>query len=66
MRAWGSGDEKVVGKFFELLFNAGRSELRAGKGSRTPPALAKQKLAGAGGGGAPFQEVPPPLRGKCP
>ena len=26
MRAWGSDDEKVVGKNFELLFNAGRGE----------------------------------------
>ena len=29
MRAWGSGDEKVVGKIFELLFNAGSSEEQA-------------------------------------
>ena len=25
-RVWGSGDERVVGKVFELLLNAGRLE----------------------------------------
>ena len=29
MKAWGSGDEKVVAKNFEVLFNAGRSEDQA-------------------------------------
>ena len=29
MKAWGSGDEKVVAKNFELLFNAARSEDQA-------------------------------------
>ena len=29
MKAWGSGDEKVVAKNFELLFNSGRSEEQA-------------------------------------
>ena len=29
MKAWGSGDEKVVAKNFELLFNAARSEEQA-------------------------------------
>ena len=29
MKAWGSGDEKVVSKNFELLFNASRSENQA-------------------------------------
>ena len=33
MRAWGSGDEKVVGKISELLFNAGLSEEQ----ERDPP-----------------------------
>ena len=30
MKAWGSGDEKVVAKNFGLLFNAGRNEDRQG------------------------------------
>ena len=29
MKAWGSGDENVVAKNFELLFNAARSEEQA-------------------------------------
>ena len=29
LKAWGSGDEKVVAKNFELLFNAVRSEEQA-------------------------------------
>ena len=29
MRVWGSGDKKVMGKNFELLFNAGLSEDQA-------------------------------------
>ena len=56
---WGSGDEKLVARNFELLFNGWRSEDQA-KDPDLPPALAKQKLAWAGGQGAPFQEVPPP------
>ena len=62
MRAWGSGGEKVVGKFFELLFNSGLSEEQA----RDPalPVLAKQRPAGTGGGvGGLFKKFhPPPLR----
>ena len=29
MRAWGCGDQKVVTKSFEMLFNAGRSKEQA-------------------------------------
>ena len=50
MKAWGSGDEKVVAKNFELLFNAARSEDQA-KDPKPPPALAKQEQLGVGGGG---------------
>ena len=64
MRAWGNGDEKVVGKFFELLFSAGLSEEQ----TRDPalPRRRQSKGCGAGCGGASFQELPPRPRGNCP
>ena len=64
VKAWGSGDEKIVAKNYELLFNAERSEDQA-RDLDLPPALAKQKLAGEGGRGPLFKKFHPPLRGKC-
>ena len=62
MKAWGSGDEKVVAKTFELLFNAGRSEDEARDPDpgvatprfwtpTTPPTNCWPEARGGGGGG---------------
>ena len=65
MRVWGSGDEKVLGKIFELLFNTRRSEEQARDPDPPPPGVGKAKAYRGGGGWAPFQEVPPPPCGRC-
>ena len=66
MRAWGSGDEKVVGENFELLFNAGLSEEQA-----RDPALPRRRQSkgslGHGLGVPLFKKFhPPPPRGNGP
>ena len=50
MKAWGSGDEKVVAKNFELLFNAARSAERASAAS----------VAGVPGAHTPIRETTRP------
>ena len=66
MKAWGSGDEKVIAKNFELLFNAARSEEQAKDPELPRRWQSKSALIGVGGGGASLQEVPPPPHRKCP
>ena len=50
MKAWGSGDEKVVAKKFELLFNASRSEDEA-KDRELPRRWQNKSTLGSGVGG---------------
>ena len=50
MKAWGSGDEKVVAKNFELLFNAARSEDQA-KDPELPRRWQSKINLGSGVGG---------------
>ena len=50
MKAWGSGDEKVVAKNFELLFNAARSEEQA-KDPALPRRWQSKSTLGSGWGG---------------
>ena len=49
MKAWGSGDEKVVAKNFELLFNAGRGEDQARVGVAHHPMRGVGKVFSAEG-----------------
>ena len=58
MKAWGSGDERVVAKIFELLFHAGLSQDQLGEGLFGPPALAKQGAAGTRGGAFSRSSMP--------
>ena len=60
MRAWGTGDEKFVGKNFELLFNAGLSEEHARDGKLSRRWQSKSSL-GKGVGGPLFKNFQPPL-----
>ena len=60
MRAWGSGDEKVVGKNFELLFNAGPSEEQA-RDLELPRRWHSKSLLGQGRGLFKKFHPPPPL-----
>ena len=57
MKAWGSGDEKVVSKNFELLFNASRSEDEA----RDCELPRLWQSLGSGVGGALFKKFHPHL-----
>ena len=58
-RAWGSGDEKVVGKIFELLFNAGLSEEQV-RDPALPRRWQSKGLLGQGGGLFNKFHPPPP------
>ena len=60
MKAWGSGDEKVVAKNFELLFNAARSEQQA-KDPRLPRRWQRRSSLGSGVGGPLFKTFYPHL-----
>ena len=60
MRAWGSGDEKVVAKNFELLFNAGRSEEQARDPDLPRCWQSKGSLGLRVGGGGLFKKFQPP------
>ena len=60
MRAWGSGDEKVVGKRFEVLFNAGGIEEQA-RDREIPWRCQSKSSLGQGVGGALFKNFHPPL-----
>ena len=61
MRSWGSGDEEVVGKFFEVLFNAGRSEEQARDSDLPRRWQIKSSLGQGMGGGGLFKKFHPPL-----
>ena len=65
MKAWGSGDEKVVAKNFELLFNAGRSEDQA-RDPALPRRWQSKSSLGSGVGGPLFKESHPPLTESAP
>ena len=59
MRARGSGDKKVMGKIFELLFDAGLSEEQA-RDPELPRCWQNKSSVGQGvGGGFSFHHPPP-------
>ena len=64
VKAWGNGDEKVVAKNFEMLFNA--VQVQSKQGILFSPGVGEAKARWGRGWGGPFQEVSPPPRGKCP
>ena len=65
MKAWGSGDEKVVAKNFELLFNAARSEEQA-KDPGLPRRWQSKSTLGSGVGGPVFKKFHPHLTESVP
>ena len=65
MKAWGSGDEKVVAKNFELLFNAARSEELA-KDPALPRHWQSKSTLGSGVGGPLFKKFHPHLTKSVP
>ena len=65
MKAWGSGDEKVVAKNFELLFNAARSEEQA-KDPGLPRRWQSKSNLGSGVGGPLFKKFHPHLTESVP
>ena len=66
MKAWGGGDEKVVAKNFEVLFNAARSEDHA-RDPDLPGRWQSKSSLGRGSGGLfsrssdPLLESVPPV-----
>ena len=60
MKAWGSGDEKVVAKIFELLFNAARSGDQA-KDPQPPRHGQSKSNLGSGVGGPLLKKFHPHL-----
>ena len=65
MKAWGSGDEKVVAKNFELLFNAAQSEDQA-KDPELPRRWKSKSTLGSGVGGPHFKKFHPHLTESVP
>ena len=65
MKAWGSGDEKVVSKNFELLFNAFRSEDQA-RDPELPRRWQSKSTLGSGVGGPLFKKFHTPLTESVP
>ena len=65
MKAWGSGDEKVVAKDFELLFNAARSEDQA-RDPELPRRWQSKSTLGSGVGGPLFKKFHPHLTESVP
>ena len=65
MKAWGGGDEKVVAKNFELLFNAARSEDQAKDPELHRRWQSKSNL-GSGVGGPLFKKFHPHLTESVP
>ena len=65
MKAWGSGDEKVVAKKFELLFNAARSEEQA-KDPELPRRWQSKSTLGSRVGGPLFKKFHPHLTESVP
>ena len=59
LKAWGSGDEKVVAKNFQLLFNAARSEDQA-RDPDPPRRWQSKSSLGQGVGGPLFKKFHPP------
>ena len=65
MKARGSGDENVLNKSFELVFNDGLSQ----EGAKDPSLPGRWQSGGSlgqGVGGPLFKKVHPPPQGKCP
>ena len=65
MKAWGSGDENVLAKVFEPLFNAGRSEDQA-RDPDLPRRWQSKSSQGSGVGGPLFKKFHPPLTESVP
>ena len=65
MKAWGSGDEKVVSKNFDLLFNASRSEDQA-RDPGLPRRWQSKSTLGSGVGGPLFKKFHPHLTESVP
>ena len=65
MKAWGSGDEKVVTKNFQLLFNAARREDHA-KDPELPRRWQSKSNLGSGVGGPLFKKFHPHLTESVP
>ena len=65
MKAWGSGDEKVVSKNFELLFNAFWNEDQA-RDPELPRRWQSKSALGSGVGGALFKKFQPHLTESVP
>ena len=65
MKAWGSGDEKVVAKNFELLFNAARSEDTA-RDPELPRRWQSKSSLGSAVGGPLFKKFHPHLTESVP
>ena len=65
MKAWGSGDEKVVAKNLELLFNTVRSEEQA-KDPALPRRWQSKSTLGSGVGGPLFKKFHPHLTESVP
>ena len=65
MNAWGSGNEKVVAKNFELLFNTARSEEQA-KDPALPRRWQSKSTLGSRVGGALFKKFHPHLTESVP
>ena len=65
VKVWGSGDEKVVAKKFELHFNAARSEDQA-KDRELPRRWQSKSNSGSGVGGLLFKKFHPHLTESVP
>ena len=65
MKAWGSGDEKVVSKNFEMLFNASRSEDQA-RDTELPRRWKSKSTLGSGVGRPLFEKYHPHLTESVP
>ena len=65
IKAWGSGDEKLVAKNFELLFNAARSEEQA-KDPTLPRRWQSKSTLASGVGGPLFKKFHPHLTESVP
>ena len=65
MKAWGSGDEKLVAKYFELLFNASGSEDQA-RDPELPRRWQSKSTLVSGVGGPLFKKFHPHLTESVP
>ena len=65
MMAWGSGDDKIVSKNFELFFNAARSEDQA-RDAELPRRWQSKSTLGSGVGGPLFRKFQPHVTESVP